>query len=217
MHQKPRKYAHSNSLDAKQFKVLIETHWKQKNRWKTQSRLNWMSWIQIIASDEPTPLWVLRLEFSKVTIGWTDGPNISSSSHLGFGNSKDWSSVSLALDDPTSWPAVQLTPSIKLDRDTPRILLQHQMNRRFMDTLVVHPTLVIELHSTAPSGCSSAPDRLMVRRCIVSVQCLGDLGSTAILAPVSVTGWSDVAQGGPSVHPTVLLFKETFPTFSHPC
>jgi hypothetical protein len=40
-------YAHSSSLDANQLKVVMETHWKQKNRQKTQRRLNWMCWNQI--------------------------------------------------------------------------------------------------------------------------------------------------------------------------
>jgi hypothetical protein len=73
-------YAHSSSLlDAKQLKVLMETHWKQKNRQKTQRRLNWMRWNVNQSVGWSDVLisrfvgWIQRLEFSKVTVGWTDG------------------------------------------------------------------------------------------------------------------------------------------------
>jgi hypothetical protein len=156
--------------------------------------------------------WVIQLEFSKVTVRWTDSPSIGSFGDLGFGNSKGWSSVDSAPDDPTPWPAVHLTPSFKLDRDTPRIFLQHQMNRRFMDTSAVHPTHVFELLITTPSGCSLASDRPTVRRCIASVHWFNDC--------IIACEWPDdptPTQGGPSVHPTVLLFRKTFPLASHPC
>jgi hypothetical protein len=196
MHQTPWKYAHSSSLDAKQLKVLMETHWKQKNRRKTQRCLNWMSWNSNHSIGWTDTListfvrWVLRLEFSKVTIGWTDDPSIGSSGDLGFGNSKDWSSVASALDDLTPWPAVHLTPSFKLDRETPRIWIQHRMIRRFMNISAVHPTPVFELHSTAPSGCSSAADST-AHRCNVWVTWVQRLFHC-----LWGTGWSDACVRG---------------------
>jgi hypothetical protein len=185
MHQKPWKYAHSSSLDAKKLKVLMETHWKQKNWRKTQRCLNWMSWNESggvgwsDATFSSCIRWVLWLEYSNVTVGWTDGLSIGSSDALRFGNSKDWSSYASAPDDLTVWSAVHSTLAFKSYRDAPRFPLQHRMNRRFRNYSAVHPTLVFELHSTAPSGCSLAPDRPMVRRMFASVYCLR--GSTAIL------------------------------------
>jgi hypothetical protein len=106
--------------------------------------------------------WVLWLEFSKETVRWTDGPSIGSSGDLGFG-SKVQSSASSASDDPMLWPAVYTTPTFKSDRDAPKDLLQHRMNRRFKFNSVVHPMPLFGLHSTAPSGCSSALDGPMGR------------------------------------------------------
>jgi hypothetical protein len=138
------------------------------------------------ASDEPTPAflascigWVLQLEYTKVTVGWTDGP----------------SSVSSAPDDPTPRPAVHPTPSFKLDRDAPRISLRHRMNRRFMETSVVHPTPVFKPYSTAPSGCYSAPDRPTVRGYIASVHWLGHLVQR-LFQRLWVTDWSDACARG---------------------
>jgi hypothetical protein len=169
MHQKPWKYAHSSSLDANQLKVLLETHWKQNNRWKTQRRLNWMSWNSshsvgwtdtLISTFVRRVLW---LEFSKETVGWTDDPSIDSSGDLGFGNSKVRSSASSAPDDLMPWLAVHQTPTFKSYRDASRFLLQQWMNRRFIHTLVVHLTPLFESYSTTPRGWSSAQKN---RRCL---------------------------------------------------
>jgi hypothetical protein len=64
------------------------------------------------------------------------------------------------------WPAVYLTLTFKSYTDAPKELLQLQMNRRFKVNSTVHQTPLFGLHSTAPSGCSSAPDSPMVCRCI---------------------------------------------------
>jgi hypothetical protein len=201
MHQKPWKYAHSSSFDANQLKVLLKTHWKQNNPRKTQRRLNWMSqssshsvgWIDTLFSTFVG--WVLWLEFSKETVRSTDEPSIGSSGDLGFGNSKVQSSASSILDDPMLWLAVHLTPpTFKSYRDTTRFLVQHRMNRRFIHTSTVHPTALFELHSTAPSGCSSASDRPTVCRCIASVHWLGHLVQR-LYQRLWVTGWSDAFAG----------------------
>jgi hypothetical protein len=134
--------------------------------------------------------WVLRLQFSKRTVEWTDDASIGSSGDLGFGNSKGQSFASSALDDPMLWPAVYPTLAFKSDRDAPKVLLQHRMNRRLIVNSAVHPTLVFELHSTAPSGRSSAPDGPTGRRCNASVHWLGHL-----VQRLWVTGWSDAFAG----------------------
>jgi hypothetical protein len=128
----------------------------------------------------------------KVTVGWTDGTCIGSSDALGFGNSKVWTSVASSPNDLTPRSVVHLTPSFKLCRDAPRFLLQHQMNRRFSKTPAVHPTSVFEVYSDTPSGWPSAPDKLMVRRIIVSVHCLVQ----RLYWSLWVTGWSDACAGG---------------------
>jgi hypothetical protein len=156
----------------------METHWKQKNWRKTQRRLNWMSWNSNHSVGWTDALvstfvgWVLRLEISKVSVGWTDGPSIDSSGALGFSNSKVWSSNASAPDDLTPWPAVHLTPSFKSYRDVPSFPLQHRMNRRLWRSSAVHPTPLFGVHSTAPSGSYSAPGRLTARQMIESVHCL---------------------------------------------
>jgi hypothetical protein len=85
--------------------------------------------------------------------------SIGSSDALGFGNSKDWTSVASAPDDLTPTSAVHPTPSFKSYKDALRSLLQHQMNRRFKYSTTVHPTPVNELYNDTPSGWPSAPDR----------------------------------------------------------
>jgi hypothetical protein len=135
-----------------------------------------------------------------------------SSDALGFGNSTDWVSTASAPDDLTVDSMVHPTLIFKSYKDAPKELLQHHMNWHFRINSAVHLTLVFELHSTAPGGCSSAPDGLMGRRCIDWV--------TWCNGYISVNEWPDdstLSQGEPSVHPTVLLFKETFPMASLPC
>jgi hypothetical protein len=156
--------------------------------------------------------WFLWLQFSKQTVGWTDDPSIGSSSDLGFGNSKGQRSASSAPDDLTLWPVVYPTLAFKSDRDAPKVLLQHRMNRHLKDNSSVHPTPLFGLHSTTPSGCSWTPDGPTDRRCIDLV--------TWFNGYIGASEWPDdlmPAQGEPSVHPTVLLFRETFPTTSLPC
>jgi hypothetical protein len=94
---------------------------------------------------------------------------MGSSDALGFGNNKVWTSAASAPDDPTLRPVVHLIPSFELDRDTPRILLQHRMNRRFSVISAVHPTPVYKLDRDAPSGWPSTPDKPTVHQMIASV------------------------------------------------
>jgi hypothetical protein len=77
----------------------------------------------------------------------------------------------------------------------PKLLLQHRMNRRLRYNPVVHPTPTFKLHSTTPSGCSSAPDGPTGRRCIASVHWLGHLVQR-LFQRLWVTGWSDTCAGG---------------------
>jgi hypothetical protein len=110
--------------------------------------------------------WVLQPKNSKEIVGWTNGIGSGSSDALGFGNSKGQRSASSVPDDPTLWPAVYPTLAFKTYRDTPKLLLQHRMNRRLRNNPAVHLTPTFKLHSTAQTGCSSAPDGLTGRRCI---------------------------------------------------
>jgi hypothetical protein len=139
--------------------------------------------------------WVQRPKISKKIIGWTDGIGSGSFDALGFGNSKGQSSASSAPDDPTLWLAVYPMLAFKSYRDAPKDLLQHRMNRRFQSNSVVHPTPAFELHSTAPSGCSSAPDGPTGRRCNASVHWLGHMVQRLYWL-LWVTGWSDACAGG---------------------
>jgi hypothetical protein len=125
--------------------------------------------------------------YLKQTVGWTDGIGSGSSDALGFGNNKDQGSASSAQDDPMPWPAVHPTVAFKTYRDAPKLLLQHRMNWRLEVNSVVHLTPVFETYSTGPSGCSSAPDDPMGRRCITSVHCLGSWFNGYI----GVCEWSD--------------------------
>jgi hypothetical protein len=139
--------------------------------------------------------WVQRPEFSKETVGWTDGIGSGSSDALGLGNSKGQSSASSALDDPTLWPAVYSTLAFKSYRDAPKHLLQHRMNRHFRSNPAFHLTHTFKLHSTALSGCPSAPDYPTGRRCIASVHWLSHLVQR-LFQRLWVTGWSDASAGG---------------------
>jgi hypothetical protein len=140
-------------------------------------------------------VWVQRPEFSKETIGWTDGIGSGSSDALGFGNSKGQSSASSAPDDPTLWPAVYPTLAFKSYRGAPKHLHQHRMNQRFRSNSAFHPTPAFELHSTAPSACSAAPDGPTRCRCNASVHWLGHLVQR-LFQRLWVTGWSDASIGG---------------------
>jgi hypothetical protein len=139
--------------------------------------------------------WVQRPEFSKEIFGWTNGIGTSSSDALGFGNSKGQSSAFSALDDPTLWPAVYPMLAFKSYRDALKYLLQHRMNRRFRSNSAVHLTPAFELHSTASSGCSSAPDGPTRCRCNASVHWLGHLVQR-LYQRLWVTGWFDASAGG---------------------
>jgi hypothetical protein len=184
----------------------MEAKEKQKNRWKTQRRLNWMSWNSNHSVGWTDAIiftfvgWVLQPENSKETVGWTDG--------IGSGS---------APDDPTSWPAAYPTVEFKSYRDAPRFLLQHRMNRRLMINPVVHPTSIFKLHSTTQTGCSSAPDGPTRCRCIASVNWLGHVVQWLYWI-LWVTRWSDACVGGTigSSNGTT-FFRKPFPTTSLPC
>jgi hypothetical protein len=179
----------------------MEAKEKQKNRRKTQRCLNWMSWNSnhsvgwIDAINSTFVGWVQRPKDSKQTVGWTDGIGSGSSDALGFGNSKGQGLDSSAPDDPTPRPAIYLTLAFKSYRDAPKYLLQHRMNWRLKVNSVVHPTPLLELHSTAPSGCSSAPDDPTGRQCIASVHWLGHVVQQLYWI-LWVTGWSDAYARG---------------------
>jgi hypothetical protein len=158
--------------------------------WSSSHSVGWTD-----ASVSTFVRWVLWLQFSKQTVGWTDDPSSSSSDALGFGNSKGQSSASSAPDDPTLWPAVYPMLAFKSYRDASKELLQHWMNRHFRFNSAVHPTPVFELHSTAPSGCSSAPDGPTGRRCNASVHWLGHLVQR-LYQRLWVTRWSDAFTEG---------------------
>jgi hypothetical protein len=174
---------------------------KEEAKESTERRLNWMSWNSshsvgwTDASNSTFVGWVRRPKISKETVGWTDGIGSSSSDDLGFGNSKGQSSTSSASDDPTLWPAVYPTLAFKSYRDVPKLLLQHRMNWRFKYNPVVHLTPAFKLHSTAPSGCSSAPDGPTGCRCIASVHWLSHLVQR-LFQRLWVTRWSDACAGG---------------------
>jgi hypothetical protein len=74
-------------------------------------------------------------------------------------------------------------------------LLQHRMNRRLEVNSAVNPTPLLELHSTAPSGCSSAPDDPTRRRCIALVHWLVHVVQRLYWI-LWVTGWSDACARG---------------------
>jgi hypothetical protein len=139
--------------------------------------------------------WLLRPENSKETVRWTDGIGSGSSDALGFGNSKGQSSAASAPDDPTLWLAVYPTLAFKSYRDAPRFLLQHRMNRHLRHNPAVHPTPTFKLHSTAQTGCSSAPDDPTGRRCIALVHWLGHVVQQLYWI-LWVTGWSNACAGG---------------------
>jgi hypothetical protein len=153
--------------------------------------------------------WVRRPKFSKETVGWTDGIGSRSSDALGFGNNKGQSSASLASDDMTLWLAVYPTLAFKSYRDAPKHLLQHRMNRRLRSNPAVHSTPAFKLHSTAPSGWSSALDQ---HRCIDWV--------TWFSGYFSACEWLDdptLAQGGTISSSDGTTFLGNFPMASLPC
>jgi hypothetical protein len=88
-----------------------------------------------------------------------------SSDALGFAYSTSRGQTASAPDELMVRVAVHLTPAFKLDRDAPRDLLQHWMNRCYREYLVVHPTLVFESYSTALSEGASTPDKPTWHRC----------------------------------------------------
>jgi hypothetical protein len=121
-----------------------------------------------------------------------------------------------ASDDPTPWPSVRLTVAFKFNRDAPKLLLQHRMNRRLDGSLSGSSDGVFQIIQYRPSVVPSAPDDPTGRRCIASVHFLGFLVQQLYWA-LWDTGWSDAQQGAPSVHPTVQLFRGLFPTASLLC
>jgi hypothetical protein len=154
---------------------------------------------------------------SKQTIGWTDGTGIGSSDALGFGNSKGQGSAPLGPDDLMPWPMVHPTVAFKTYREAPKHLLLHGMVRRLGVDSSVHPTALFETCSTAPSGCSSAPDDPAGRRCIASVHCLSFLVQQLYWG-LWVTRWSNACAGG--YHRFIrryYFFRKPFPTASLPC
>jgi hypothetical protein len=151
-------------------------------------------------------LWPLD---SKWTVGWTDGTGIGSSDALGFGYSMGQGST------------LKQWTIRRLDHRFIRRLYLNQTETRqlncfstgwtdaWIEDSAVHPTVVFKSHSTAPSVESSAPDDPTGRRCIASVHCLGFLVQRlywTLFLPDDPT----LCRGRPSVHPTVLLFQETF-------
>jgi hypothetical protein len=123
---------------------------------------------------------------------------------------------SSSLDDPTLWPAVYPTLAFKSYRDAPKYLLQHRMNRHFIVNLAVHPTPLFGLHSTAPSGCSLAPDGPTGRRCIASVHWLGHMVQRLYWL-LWVTGWSDACVGGTIGSSDSTTFSEKLFLANLPC
>jgi hypothetical protein len=160
--------------------------------------------------------WIQRPRISKVTIRWTDGIGSGSSDAIGFGNSKGQSSASSAPDDSTLWPAVYPTLAFKSYRDAPKHFFSTRWTdasdstQRFIRRLCLNYTV---LHRVG------ALQHRMVRRGINAMRrCIDWV--TWFNCYISVCEWPDdptLSQGEQSVLPTVLLFRETFPTTNLPC
>jgi hypothetical protein len=200
----------------------MEAKEKQKNWWKTQRRLNWMSWNsnhRVGWTDTINSSfigWVQRPKDSKQTVGWIEGIGNDSSDALRFGNSKGQGSASSAPDDPTPWPAVYPTLAFKSYRDTPRFLLQHRMNRCLRNNPAVHPTPTFKLHSSAHTG--ALQHRWSDGASVHSVSALtGSLGSTAILDPVSDRMIRRLRRGNHRFIRRYYFFRKPFPMASLPC
>jgi hypothetical protein len=124
-----------------------------------------------------------------------------------------WSRVcAQASDDPTPWPSDHPTVAFKFNRDAPRLLLQHWMNRHLDGILSGSSDSVFQIIQYHPE-CGAFSTGWSDRASVYSVGALsGFLGSTAILGAVRHRMIRRSAGGAPSVHQTVLLFQGTFPT-----
>jgi hypothetical protein len=90
-----------------------------------------------------------------------------------------------ASDDPTPWPLVHLMVAFKFNRDAPRLLLQHRMNRRLDCILSGSSDALIQIIQYLPK-CGAIRTGWSDRVSVYSVGALsGFLGSTAILESVS--------------------------------
>jgi hypothetical protein len=189
--------------------------------------------------------WLQWPNNSKKTVGWTDGIGSGSSNALGIGNSKGQSSASSAPDDPTLWLVVYSTLAFKSYRDAPRFFASapddptlwpavystlafksYRDAPRFFALALDEPTLQIQFISSSNAYVQTTqffPDWVLFSNgwsdgvSVHRVDALtGSLGSTAISEPASDQMIRRLRRGEPSVHPAVLLFRETFPTTSLP-
>jgi hypothetical protein len=97
-----------------------------------------------------------------------------------------WSRVwAQASDDPTPGPSVHPTVAFKFNRDAPRLLLQHRMNRRLDGILNGSSDGVFQIIQYRP-GCGAFSTGWSDGASVYGVGALsGFLGSTAILGAVS--------------------------------
>jgi hypothetical protein len=97
-----------------------------------------------------------------------------------------WSRVwAEASDDPTPWPLVHPTVAFKFNIDAPRLLLQHQMNRRLDGILSGSSDALIQIIQYRPK-CGAFSTGWSDGASVYSVGALsGFLGSTAILGAMS--------------------------------
>jgi hypothetical protein len=96
-----------------------------------------------------------------------------------------WSRVcTQESDDPTPWPSVHPTVAFKFNRDAPKLLLQHRMNRRLDCVLSGSSNGVFQIIQYRPE-CGSFSTGWSDGVSVYSVGALsGFLGSTAILGAV---------------------------------
>jgi hypothetical protein len=176
--------------------------------------LDWMSWNQVYSvgwSDAKVLTrvrWVLQPTSSKWTVGWTDGTCIGSSVALGFGYS---SSQGSALKHQTIRHLDHPTVAFKFNRDASRLLLQHRMNRRLDCILSGSSDALIQIIQYRPK-CGAFSTGWSDGASVYSVGALSGFLVQRLYWSLWVTGWSDAQQGEPSVHPTVQLFRGSFPT-----
>jgi hypothetical protein len=90
-----------------------------------------------------------------------------------------------ASDDPTPWQSVHPTVAFKFNRDTPRLLLQHRMNRRLIEDTIGSSDTLIQIIQYRPK-CGAFDTGWSDGASVYSVGVLsGFQGSTAILASIS--------------------------------
>jgi hypothetical protein len=96
-----------------------------------------------------------------------------------------WSRVcAQASDDPTPWPSVHSTVAFKFNRDAPKLLLQHRMNRRLDGIFIGSSDGVFQIIQYCPE-CGAFSTGWSDGASVYSVGALsGFLGSTAILGAV---------------------------------